>query len=216
MIVMILLGTLSLRQFAFQFDLSPDRRKLIIALTNKTWSTHTVYIPSWDAIDYIPINRKEFNKMKVMPHTGNFDPASSVNLSSFVLIKPRKTIASTIDLGAYWGNFVPGNYTMKIRYDDTLANTISKEDKFGIVSSAGKSKIHIIDFMIDPSRKFILKRVFLAPKALSSWQTMTVHKSGATLNTFTYQADSMKRAEKLGATTTTLIWDGSDYLQGRS
>ena len=41
---------------------------------------------------------------------------------------------------------------------------------------------------------------------------MTVHKSGATLNTFTYQSDNMKRTEKLGATTTTLVWDGTDYL----
>ena len=41
---------------------------------------------------------------------------------------------------------------------------------------------------------------------------MTVHKDGAVLNTFTYEPDGMKRTEKLGATTTTLIWDGSDYV----
>ena len=45
---------------------------------------------------------------------------------------------------------------------------------------------------------------------------MTVHQDGATLNTFTYEPNGMKHTEKLAAVTTTLVWNGSDYLQGRN
>jgi len=41
---------------------------------------------------------------------------------------------------------------------------------------------------------------------------MTVHKDGATLSTYTYSGDGKKRSEASGATVTTLLWDGSDYV----
>ncbi|MDI9640029.1 hypothetical protein QM565_30435 [Geitlerinema splendidum] len=33
--------------------------------------------------------------------------------------------------------------------------------------------------------------------------------------TYTYSADGLKRSERSGSNITTLVWDGSDYLQGR-
>lgn len=38
----------------------------------------------------------------------------------------------------------------------------------------------------------------------------------ATFTTYTYGTNSMKFTEQLGMSITTLIWDGTDYLQGRS
>ena len=45
---------------------------------------------------------------------------------------------------------------------------------------------------------------------------LAVHKDGATVVSYTYGADGLKRTEVTGGGTTTLVWDGSDYLQGRS
>ena len=41
-------------------------------------------------------------------------------------------------------------------------------------------------------------------------------KDGSNVVTYTYVADGLKRTEVTGNGTTTLVWDGSDYLQGRS
>ena len=38
----------------------------------------------------------------------------------------------------------------------------------------------------------------------------------STFSTYVYDADGFKRYEELSTGTTTLVWDGSDYLQGRS
>ncbi len=43
-----------------------------------------------------------------------------------------------------------------------------------------------------------------------------MHKEGATVNTMTYDGDGLKRAEIAASGRTTLVWDGADYLQGRS
>ncbi len=45
---------------------------------------------------------------------------------------------------------------------------------------------------------------------------MVVHNLNGTLTTSTYSADGLKRAEITSAGTTTLVWDGTDYLQERS
>ena len=42
---------------------------------------------------------------------------------------------------------------------------------------------------------------------------LTVYNTGTRV-TFTYSGDGLKRSESEGAVTTTLIWDGDDYLQG--
>ena len=42
------------------------------------------------------------------------------------------------------------------------------------------------------------------------------HRENAVINTFLYDGDGLKRVEALGATRTTIVWDGSDYLQDRS
>lgn len=44
---------------------------------------------------------------------------------------------------------------------------------------------------------------------------LRVHSSGSTVTTCAYQYDGMKRTEATGTSVTTLVWDGSDYLQGR-
>ncbi|MEX2242208.1 MAG: hypothetical protein WD716_00015 [Fimbriimonadaceae bacterium] len=45
---------------------------------------------------------------------------------------------------------------------------------------------------------------------------MNRHQQGATVVTYTYASDGLKRSEVTSGGTTTLVWDGSDYLQGRS
>jgi len=35
------------------------------------------------------------------------------------------------------------------------------------------------------------------------------------MTTYLYDGDGMKKVEISGGTRTTLVWDGSDYLQGR-
>ena len=44
---------------------------------------------------------------------------------------------------------------------------------------------------------------------------MVIHKLGAAVSTNTYDGDGFKRTENDG-TVTTLIWDGMNYLQGRT
>ncbi len=41
------------------------------------------------------------------------------------------------------------------------------------------------------------------------------HLSGAVRTTYTSAGDGLKRSERSGATITTLIWDGSNFLQTR-
>ncbi len=45
---------------------------------------------------------------------------------------------------------------------------------------------------------------------------MTEYNDAGTRTTYTYSGDGLKRSEKDGSGTTTLVWDGSDYLQGRN
>ena len=35
-------------------------------------------------------------------------------------------------------------------------------------------------------------------------------------NSYTDSSDDLKRSEQVGSSITTLVWDGRDYLQGRS
>jgi hypothetical protein len=42
------------------------------------------------------------------------------------------------------------------------------------------------------------------------------HSMGSTVVTYTYSGDGLKRSEITGSGTTTMIWDGSEYLQERS
>jgi len=44
---------------------------------------------------------------------------------------------------------------------------------------------------------------------------LTLHRSGSTLTAFTYSGDGLKRSETDSMGTTTLVWDGDEYLQGR-
>jgi len=37
-----------------------------------------------------------------------------------------------------------------------------------------------------------------------------------TVTTYAYAGDGMKRSEQAAGTLSTLVWDGSDYLQARS
>ena len=45
---------------------------------------------------------------------------------------------------------------------------------------------------------------------------LSVHKDGASVATYAYDGAGPKRLELVDGAATTLIWDGSDYLQGRS
>jgi YD repeat-containing protein len=56
-----------------------------------------------------------------------------------------------------------------------------------------------------------------APYAMSydNENRLREHRNGSTITTFAYQYDGMKRTESTGASRTTIVWDGSDYLQGR-
>jgi hypothetical protein len=42
------------------------------------------------------------------------------------------------------------------------------------------------------------------------------HESGASVATYLYSGDGLKRVEDVDGAYTTLVWDGQDYLQGRS
>ena len=42
------------------------------------------------------------------------------------------------------------------------------------------------------------------------------HLQGGTSTTYTYSGDGLKRVENVAGSVTTLVWDGSDYLQGRA
>jgi len=42
------------------------------------------------------------------------------------------------------------------------------------------------------------------------------HESGGVISTYQYDGDGKKRVELVSGARTTLIWDGEDYLQGRS
>ncbi|MDI9640041.1 hypothetical protein QM565_30495 [Geitlerinema splendidum] len=39
--------------------------------------------------------------------------------------------------------------------------------------------------------------------------------TSGTKTTYTYSGDGLKRSERSGSSITTLVWDGSEYLQGR-
>ncbi|MBW7927086.1 MAG: hypothetical protein H3C58_03140 [Fimbriimonadaceae bacterium] len=45
---------------------------------------------------------------------------------------------------------------------------------------------------------------------------MIVHVESLARTTYAYDGDGLKRSETTGSGRTTLIWDGADYLQGRS
>ena len=45
---------------------------------------------------------------------------------------------------------------------------------------------------------------------------LSKHENGGTVTTYTYAGDGLKRSEVVAGAVTTLVWDGSDYLQGRS
>ncbi len=44
---------------------------------------------------------------------------------------------------------------------------------------------------------------------------MSLHQNGSTITTSLYSADNMKR-KNVNGVVTTLIWDGSNYLGGKS
>ena len=43
-----------------------------------------------------------------------------------------------------------------------------------------------------------------------------MHKEAATVNTMTYDGDGLNRNEIAVSGRTTLVWDGTDYLQART
>ena len=45
---------------------------------------------------------------------------------------------------------------------------------------------------------------------------LTVHRSGSSVATYAYDGIGLKRVEYVDGVRTTLVWDGTDYLQGRS
>lgn len=45
---------------------------------------------------------------------------------------------------------------------------------------------------------------------------MLTSTTGAARTTYSYGTNGMKASEQSGSSTTTLLWDGSEYLQGRS
>jgi hypothetical protein len=44
---------------------------------------------------------------------------------------------------------------------------------------------------------------------------LSEHRQNEAVNTFLYDGDGLKLVEISGSTRTTLVWDGTDYLQGR-
>jgi hypothetical protein len=52
----------------------------------------------------------------------------------------------------------------------------------------------------------------LTTTAYDKENRLSIHAQNAGMNTFTYDGDGLKRSEALGASKTTLVWDGSDYL----
>jgi hypothetical protein len=45
---------------------------------------------------------------------------------------------------------------------------------------------------------------------------LQVHSSGTSVATYLYYTDNMKALEVVNGASRTLIWDGCNYLQGRS
>lgn len=50
----------------------------------------------------------------------------------------------------------------------------------------------------------------------SGMERSTTYDDGTDLVTYTYAADGRKRTEEDSSGVTTLVWDGGDYLQGRT
>jgi YD repeat-containing protein len=49
------------------------------------------------------------------------------------------------------------------------------------------------------------------------WENrLSVHENGVAVASYLYYTDNMKAVENIGGVLTTVIWDGSSYLQGRS
>ena len=44
---------------------------------------------------------------------------------------------------------------------------------------------------------------------------LSEHRQNAAINTYLYDGDDLKRVEISGPNRVTIVWDGSDYLQGR-
>ena len=42
-----------------------------------------------------------------------------------------------------------------------------------------------------------------------------LHQGGGVTSTYQYSGDSLKRVELVSGVTTTLVWNGASYLQGR-
>ncbi len=57
--------------------------------------------------------------------------------------------------------------------------------------------------------------VFTVTMTHDNMNRLVQYWDGSTLTRYTYDGDGLKRTEQSGSTTTTLIWDGSEYLQGR-
>ncbi len=45
---------------------------------------------------------------------------------------------------------------------------------------------------------------------------LSVHENGSPISTFSYFTNNLKAVENIGGVLTSLIWDRSDYIQGRS
>ena len=43
-----------------------------------------------------------------------------------------------------------------------------------------------------------------------------IKANGRTVATYTYSGDGLKRQEFVNGVSTTIVWDGTNYLQGRS
>ena len=56
----------------------------------------------------------------------------------------------------------------------------------------------------------------LVTMAYDDENRMVTHKDGATIVTYTYAGDGLKRTEEDDSGVTTILWDGSEYLQQRT
>ena len=71
--------------------------------------------------------------------------------------------------------------------------------------------LRIAQQALDKSQLVAARAVMLYDKE----NRLAVYESGSSVTCYVYGGDNLKRLEIVGSATTTLVWDGDDYLQAR-
>ena len=124
-------------------------------------------------------------------------------------------------------NFKNIGFNYSYAYDATDNRTFSNENDgpvtytynaAGQITTSMDTYGNITNYAYDDDGNNTLVALPWARYSMSYDQAnrLILHVDGSTFTTYTYQPNGMKRSEVSGAAITTIVWDGSDYLQGRN